>query len=213
VRNVLITGGSGGIASGITYELKKLNCEVIKPSRAYLDVTDNMSINSFFDSNSKVDVLINNAGAIYTQPLKDSDTWLWENVVRVNLLGTYRMTRAALRANKKTVIINISSMSAYQYFENFSAYASSKAGIVAMTKCLAQEGVKAYSVCPGGVDTPFRDKLMKNATEKEKNRSHFGKDDLLDPKEVGQIVSDILQEKYDNGSSILIRKNDIFEVR
>lgn len=213
MRNVLITGGSGGIASGITYELKKLNCEVIKPSRAYLDVTDNMSINSFFDSNSKVDVLINNAGAIYTQPLKDSDTWLWENVVRVNLLGTYRMTRAALRANKKTVIINISSMSAYQYFENFSAYASSKAGIVAMTKCLAQEGVKAYSVCPGGVDTPFRDKLMKNATEKEKNRSHFGKDDLLDPKEVGQIVSDILQEKYDNGSSILIRKNDIFEVR
>ena len=213
MKNVLITGGSGGIASGITYELKKINCEIIKPSRAYLDVTDMMSINSFFGSNSKIDVLINNAGAIYTQPLKDSDTWLWENVINVNLLGTYRMTRAALKANQKTVVINISSMSAYQYFENFSAYASSKAGIVAMTKCLAKEGIETYSVCPGGVDTPFRDKLLKNATEKEKSKNHFGKSNLLDPKEIGCIVSDILQGKYKNGSSILVRKNDIFEVR
>ena len=101
-------------------------------------------------------------------------------------------------------------MSAYQYFENFSAYASAKAGIVAMTKCLAAEGVKAYSICPGGVETPFRKKLAKNTNQPaDSSKIEIG-GPLLSPFEIAEIVDDILSEKYQNGSSILIRKNDIF---
>ena len=212
MKTALITGGSGGIASGLDFSLSKMKYKVLKPSRAQLDVLDTLSMHSFFDLN-EIDVLINNAGQIYTSPLVDSDTWLWENVVKVNLFGTYKMTREALRRNKQTTIINISSMSAYQYFENFSAYASSKAGIVAMTKCLAAEGVKAYSICPGSVDTPFRKKLLRNVKESDMSKSHVNSKDMLLPSEIGDIVYDILNNKYANGSSILIRKNDIFEVR
>ena len=121
----------------------------------------------------------------------------------VNLVGTYRVAREALRSSASTTIINIASMSAYQYFPNFSSYASSKAAVVAMTKCLSEEGVKAYSICPGGVDTKFRKKISKISTTA----------DMLNPSDIGEIVRDILNGKYANGSSILTRKNDIFEIR
>ena len=213
MKNALITGGSGGIATEIAFVLKRNNFEVLKPSKMILNVTDRLSINAFFKLNSNINLLVNNAGCIYTAPLSDSDTWSWENVINVNLLGTYRITREVLRRNKNSTIINISSMSAYQYFENFSAYASAKAGIVAMTKCLAAEGVKAYSICPGGVETPFRKKLAKNTNQPaDSSKIEIG-GPLLSPFEIAEIVDDILSEKYQNGSSILIRKNDIFEVR
>jgi len=212
-QRVLITGGRGDIASGMSAILKNLNYEVSSPGKAELDVVNSMSISNYFDDSEKFDVLINNAGEIYLSDLKDSNIWLWENVVNVNLFGTYRMCREAIRRNDNVTVINIASMSAYQYFKSFSAYASSKAGVVALTKCLAAEGINAYTVCPGSVDTKFRQKLLKNMSNGEIEERYTCHKDMLMPIEIGEIVSDILNKKYESGSSILIRKNDIFEVR
>ena len=212
-KRVLITGGSGGIASGILGVLSNSNYKVLSPSRSDLNVTSSESIHLFFKNYGPFDVVINNAGEIYISDTSTSDTWLWENVINVNLFGTYKVTKEAIRQRNEVTIINISSMSAYQHFKGFSAYSSSKAGIVALTKCLSAEGVNAYSICPGSVDTKFREKLLKNASQEDKKKRELSDNDMLMPSDIGEIVFDILSGKYENGSSILIRKNDIFEVR
>ena len=210
-KKALITGGSGGIANAIREDLELLGYEVFSPGRSELDVSNPASVESYFSREEIFDVVINNAGEIYVKPLCDSEVDLWENVINTNLFGSYRIARRSLINNKDAVIINISSMSAYQYFKDFSAYASSKSAIVAMTKCWAQEGLKAYSICPGSVNTKFRSKLRKNIGKS--SESHLDDPDMLRPEDISKIVLDILEDKYANGSSILIRKNDIFEVR
>jgi NAD(P)-dependent dehydrogenase (short-subunit alcohol dehydrogenase family) len=213
MKKVLITGGSGGIASGIAGVLKSSNYTFLLPTRAELNVLSTESIYNFFKKFGPFDVVINNAGEIYISDTGSSDTWLWENVVNVNLFGTYRVAKEAIRQRNNATIINISSMSAYQYFKGFSAYASSKAGVVALTKCLAAEGTNAYSICPGSVDTKFREKILESSKGEEKKTRAIRDNDMLMPSDIGEIVFDILNNKYKSGSSILIRKNDIFEVR
>ena len=213
MKTVLITGGSGGIASGISGVLKDSNYKILAPGRSELNVTSSESIHAFFKDHGPFDIVINNAGEIYVSDIGTSDTWIWENVVNVNLFGTYRVTKEALRQSNDVIIINISSMSAYQHFKGFSAYSSSKAGIVALTKCLSAEGTSAYSICPGSVDTKFREKLLKNASDQHKKAKVINDNDMLMPSDIGEIVFDILNDKYKSGSCILIRKNDIFEVR
>ena len=88
MKTVLITGGSGGIASGIAGVLKDLNFKISMPGREELNVTSTESIHDYFESHGPFDIVINNAGEIYISDISTSDTWLWENVINVNLFGT-----------------------------------------------------------------------------------------------------------------------------
>ena len=211
MKRALITGGSGDIGRAIQEKLSHLGYKVFSPSRKALDVVSEKSLRSFFERAPEFDLVINNAGDIHVGSFVDTAKKEWEKIIDINLIGTYRVSHEALSRNKNTIIINISSMSAYQFFENFSSYASSKAAVVAMTKCMAKEGIKAYVICPGSVDIKFRKKLKKNSSSHAKK--HIHDPDMLSPKDIAHICEEIIDEKYLVGSSILIRKNDIFEVR
>ncbi len=211
MKRALITGGSGDIGRAIQEKLSHLGYKVFSSSRKALDVVSEKSLSSFFESAPAFDLVINNAGDIHVGSFVDTDKKEWEKIIDINLIGTYRVSHEILSRNVNAIIINISSMSAYQFFENFSSYASSKAAVVAMTKCMAKEGIKAYVICPGSVDTKFRKKLNKNPSSHAKK--HINDPDMLSPKDIAHICEEIIDEKYLVGSSILIRKNDIFEVR
>ena len=88
--------------------------------------------------------------------LSDAD---WREVMRVNLDGTFFITRAAtadLRARKGR-IINIASISGRQGTALLTAYCAAKHGVVGFTRALAEElradGVAVNAICPGSVDT------------------------------------------------------------
>jgi NAD(P)-dependent dehydrogenase (short-subunit alcohol dehydrogenase family) len=106
-----------------------------------------------------LDVLINNAGiAGSTAPVENYDPAEWERVMRVNLGGTFNVTRLAiphLKHSRAGCIINMSSAAGRFGYPQRSAYSASKWGIVGFTKTLAMElgeyGIRANAILPGPV--------------------------------------------------------------
>ncbi|MBF6299453.1 SDR family oxidoreductase [Nocardia amamiensis] len=114
----------------------------------------------------RIDILINNAGVVGTRAFSwTGDEDVWRATVDINLVGTYRVTKAVVpqmvqaRAGR---VINIASISGKQGSIGNSAYSASKHGVVGLTRTLAQEfgilglgELTANAVCPGVVDTPL----------------------------------------------------------
>ena len=122
----------------------------------------------------RVDVVVNNAGAARgddRKPVVELDVDLWKQVIGVNLTGTFLMSKvfgaALIAGGRGGSIVNISSIAGKRLPANAAAYASSKAGIQALTACMAQEvarfGVRVNAVCPGIIDTFRMDDLGRDA--------------------------------------------------
>ncbi len=109
-----------------------------------------------------LDVLVNNAGiAGPTAPVEDMDPDEWEKVMRVDLTGTFNVTRLAIPHLKKSqagVIINMSSVAGRFGYANRSPYCAAKWGLIGFTKTLSIElgeyGIRANAILPGAVDGP-----------------------------------------------------------
>ena len=109
-----------------------------------------------------LDVLVNNAGISGpTAPVEDMDPDEWEKVIRVDLNGTFNVTRLAiphLKKSKAGVIINMSSVAGRFGYANRSPYCTTKWGIIGFTKTLSIElgehGIRANAILPGAVDGP-----------------------------------------------------------
>ena len=104
-----------------------------------------------------LDVLVNNGGiAGPTAPVDAVDPEAWTQVVQVNLLGTFHVTRLAIPHLKKSpagVIITMSSVAGRLGYPNRSAYAATKWALVGFTKTLSMElggfGIRANAILPG----------------------------------------------------------------
>ncbi len=111
-----------------------------------------------------LDVLINNAGVI--QPiarLEDASPAEWGQLMDINIKGVFNGIYAALPLMKQGgggTIINIGSGAAYNALEGWSAYCTSKAGVLMLTKCLhleeAVNGIRVLSLSPGTVATEMQ---------------------------------------------------------
>jgi len=120
-----------------------------------------------------LDILVNNAGLTrdgLAMRMKDED---WQQVLDVNLAAAFRLTRAALKGMMKRRwgrIIGISSIVGVTGNPGQANYAASKAGLIGMTKSLAQEvatrGVTLNCVAPGMIETAMTDAL----NEQQRNR-------------------------------------------
>jgi NAD(P)-dependent dehydrogenase (short-subunit alcohol dehydrogenase family) len=115
-----------------------------------------------------LDVLVNNAGiAGPTTPIELHDPAEWERVMRVNLGGTFNVTRLAipfLRKSTAASIITMSSAAGKFGYPLRSAYATSKWGVIGFTKTLSMElgefGIRANAILPGAVAGPRMDRVL-----------------------------------------------------
>ena len=116
-----------------------------------------------------LDVLINNAGiAGPTAPLADFDPGAWEQVMNVNLNGTFNVTRMAIPALRQSgnnpCIVIMSSVAGRFGYPNRSAYATSKWGLIGLTKTLSRElgewGIRVNAILPGAVAGERIDKVL-----------------------------------------------------
>jgi NAD(P)-dependent dehydrogenase (short-subunit alcohol dehydrogenase family) len=115
------------------------------------------------DTYGRIDILINCAGIVAVRPFVEMDTTTWDQVLGVNLRGTFLCCREAFRMmtiQRQGVIVNLSSLSGVKGVEKFpglSAYNVSKAGVAGLTEILAVEGkpynIRVCAVSPGAVDT------------------------------------------------------------
>jgi 3-oxoacyl-[acyl-carrier protein] reductase len=194
-KTALVTGATGGIGAaiaralhrqGATLGLSGTRVSVLKTLAADLgerahvlpcDLADAAAVAALPGDAEKamggVDILVNNAGLTRDNlalRMKDED---WAQVIEVNLTSGFRLSRAVLRGMMKKRwgrIIGITSIVGVTGNPGQANYAASKAGMIGMSKSLAQEvasrGITVNCVAPGFVATPMTDQLTDAQKEK-----------------------------------------------
>jgi 2-hydroxycyclohexanecarboxyl-CoA dehydrogenase len=118
----------------------------------------------------RLDIVVNNAGWDRVQPFIENTPDLWDTLVRVNLIGVFNVTHAALRAfaGRPGRIINVASDAGRAGSSGEAAYSACKGGVIAFTKAIAREGARSgvlvNCVCPGPTATPLLDEIRADAT-------------------------------------------------
>lgn len=120
------------------------------------------AVASLAASLGSVDILINNAGIGSFGKMVDMDPAEWEQILRVNLMGTYYVTHELLPgmiAQESGDIINIASTAGERGFATGSAYCASKFAVMGMTESLMQEvrkfNIRVTALTPSTVNTPL----------------------------------------------------------
>ncbi len=159
--------------SGQWEELEAIAREVgelgVRSVPVRVDVTDADTVQAVVgmtnDAFGRLDILVNNAGAaIGPSPVLQMAEDAWRRTVEINATGTFLCSKYALplmiEGGRGGRIVNMSSLAAERPKPYVSAYAASKAAVVALTKSLAQEvaefGITVNAVLPGDVDTALK---------------------------------------------------------
>ncbi|MDV9175816.1 SDR family oxidoreductase [Streptomyces sp. W16] len=162
------------------------------------DVTDETQVQALFDAavaaHGRLDIVVNNAGLGGTSDLVDMTDEQWSKVLDVTLNGTFRCTRAALRALRGTgggVIVNNASVVGWRAQAGQAHYAAAKAGVMALTRCAAIEaaayGVRVNAVSPSLAMHPHLVKVTTPELLAELTaREAFGR--YAEPWEVANVI-------------------------
>ena len=182
-RTAVVTGGAMGIGLAVVRRLAEAGADVViadvdgeeaelaakaaaeatgrRVVAADLDVADSASVDALVAGLGRVDIWVNNAGIYPAAPVLDTTDDQWDRVQAVNLRGPFVGSRAAGRVMVRQgsgVIVNVASTAGLTGGTGIAAYASSKHGVVGLTKALAVElgpyGVRVLAVAPTLVDTP-----------------------------------------------------------
>jgi gluconate 5-dehydrogenase len=192
-KTAMVTGGGRGIGSAIAKGLAEHGADVaiVARSKEQLEATAHQihaetgrqtwsfpfdlenieGINDFFASivaeTKGIDILVNSAGTIIRGPAEDVDLKTWNQVIEVNLTSVFVLSQAFCRHRKKAGragrIINIGSLTCHGARPTTAAYASSKGGLLSLTKTLAVEWAKyninVNTIGPGYIATELTEPL------------------------------------------------------
>ena len=197
-KKVLITGGSGGIAQAIKALLEKDNYTVFAPTRQEMDVTSWESIDAVM-KDFVPDILINNAGYVVPQSIKQMDLENTKKHFDINIGGTFYCTGIALKYNPDLEIVNICSAASIESHATWSEYCASKAAVAMATKCWAEDGLYAVAISPGRTRTKMRKFLFPDEDQST----------LLEPDDFAKVVMKGVRKEYPSGSNIIVRKQNV----
>lgn len=222
---VLVTGGARGLGLAISLYYLKMGHSVVvnynnsidlalKLKSKYVDrvsiikadVSNEGDVKRMFDVLGKLDVVVNNAGiAKDSDPMEKSAEEFLE-VIKVNLLGTFLVSKYAVNHVDKGCIVNISSTNALDtYYPESMDYDASKAGVISLTHnfslYLKDRGIRVNVVCPDWIDTDM------NLGMDEYYKKSLGK--FLKPEEVAKVVYDVSIDESVNDAVIRVGDNSV----
>jgi len=232
-KKVLVTGASGGIGKAIAIELssngadlcltgrnkseleslQKLiggNCQIIISDLSKSEGIDELA-NSAQEKMGQIDILINNAGITRDNLFMRMSEEDWHEVINVNLNSIFKLTKHLIKGMIKRRygrIINITSVIGVAGGAGQSNYSASKAGIIAMSKSLAQEvgsrSVTVNSIAPGFIETNMTAELSDDRKQEILNSISIGR--LGKPDDIAGAVCFLASDKasYITGQTIHI---------
>jgi NAD(P)-dependent dehydrogenase (short-subunit alcohol dehydrogenase family) len=162
--SVVITGRRKDLLDQIVADIAREGGRAVSVAGSVADETHaRAAVDQAVRTFGKLDVLVNNAGiGAFGKHLHETDDATWNEVLAVNLTGAFRMTRAsvpAMLAAGGGSIINISSIASLVGIPMLAAYAASKGGMDALTRCTAidyaKQGIRCNAMNPGLVATPM----------------------------------------------------------
>lgn len=195
-RTVLVTGVAGGIGQATAQLFHESGWRVIGVDRASIapelpaqglfiqaDISLPGEIKRIFSETEQftdtLDALVNNAALQIAKPMLETSVEEWDAVMASNLRSVFLSVKLAYPLLKQAgggAIVNVSSVHAIQTSANIAAYATSKGGLLALTRAMAIEfapdNVRVNAVLPGAVDTPMLRAGL--------SRGHAGPGDILE---------------------------------
>lgn len=135
-----------------------------------LDVSDSTQVENLFKhaaASGGPRILITSAGIQIEETAEDTTPEEWDHVMAVNLKGAFLCARAALPEMRRLgagSIVTIASVNGFWLEPSIAAYASSKAGVIALSRSIALDfgrfGIRCNSVCPGYIDTGMAERYF-----------------------------------------------------
>ena len=217
-KTALVTGGNGGIGLGIARGLAGAGANIVVAARNQaktdqavggisslgvgalgvpMDVLDENSVaegvSAAVSEFGSIDILVNNAGIGIRKPPQDYSLVEWQQVVGINLDGTFLCSREVYPHMKSAgggKIINIGSMTSVFGSDWVAAYSASKGGVVQLTKSLAvawaADNIQVNAILPGWIHTDLTAPIRNQFTERyEYIRSRIPHGRWGEPDEMG----------------------------
>ena len=228
----LVTGGSGALGGAIAVALDRAGHSVVvqycthvdeaervvralnhRSASIEADVADWSSVRhmeeSIREALGHVDIVVNSAAIRRDGLLAGQAVDEWRQVIEVNLLGSFHVTRAVLPEMLRRRwgrIVNVISPAGIRGNPGQTAYGASKAGVLGMTRALALEcakrGVTVNALSPGYMETAMTNDLTASAREAIQERIPVGR--VTTPEEVAEAINFIVSSPYLTGQVISI---------
>lgn len=218
-RHALVTGGSRGIGFAVAQRLGDMgasltlvgrNNDALKEAAQRLsaygevayasgDISSRADVEGIFSkaraSSGPIDILVNNAGQALSERFDKVDEAAWQQMIAVNLSGTFYCMQAALPDMLERQwgrIVNVASTAGLVGYAYVSAYCAAKHGVIGLTRSLALEtarkGVTVNAVCPGYTETDIVHEAIANITRKTGMTAEQAKGRLAERNPQGRLI-------------------------
>jgi NAD(P)-dependent dehydrogenase (short-subunit alcohol dehydrogenase family) len=170
-RHVVVTGAAGGLGSAVASAFTSAGATLHTPTRQEMDATDDVQVAAYYGRIPALWASIHLAGGFAMAPIAETRVDLFRGQLELNAVSCFLACREAIVAMRRGGvggrIVNVAARAALVPSAGMIAYTTSKAAVVSLTRCLAEEvkgeGILVNAVAPSIIDSPANRQAMPNA--------------------------------------------------